>query len=709
MGEPRNKTANSKFWIALIIVLGFLCYSNIYKNEFLFDDLVVIVENDAVKNFPNLSGIFLTPSYTSQNESDGFESYRPVTTLSFAANYALHGISPGGYHLVDVLIHITNSLIIYMLFSALFQRRLVAGIIAILFAVHPVNTEAVTGLFGRADTLGALFVLLGLFTYMKAWQFSSEKRILLLFVSAMCLVAGLASKESAACLILLMIVYEVCFNYFPLKKIRQADTRIIIGKIITLALFLFITFVYIFWWRPSVTGQFGDLVMADGIRPPGLLHNWPIIWRLTAFKAFAYYMKLLFWPLVLSGDYLYNQIPLTNQISDPLVFTGLILFLGFFCLGLLALIKGYKEIAFGILFFYAAFAPVSNLVIPIGALVGERLLYLPSLGFCIVIALLFEYLLNFLKRKTSIGKARAVVTTVFVVVIVAYGSRTFARNFDWKNPYIFFNKTSQTSPNSAVSHYSTAVAYLRMIEDSRFIKRWMNPKEAQKLREEKDKGRSLLIQSGLGSISKALIITEDYPNAKYLSIYGTLLAFSGRFEQAKSVLEDAIQRNRNLIEAKINLGVLYIRLASKSKEKGSKASTIKKGYLTESVKYLKEVEIQKAGLEEKPVRIAEVYFNLSIAQEKLGHYDEALENINNALLWLDTAIQRTGEGQFLQGRFYLIKANILMGKKDYDGAITALVKAKQSGFPQFRRYVTRMRQLRPLHKHPGFKKLIAQE
>jgi tetratricopeptide (TPR) repeat protein len=695
----------TKIWILLIIAINLLCYSNIYKNEFLFDDLPVITENGATVPPVNFSKIFLTPSWWAEKES--VRGYRPITTLSFALNRAIHGTKIEGYHFVNVLIHVASSLLIYFLILTLFNRKLLAGIISLLFTTHPIHTEAVTGIFGRADELVAFFVLLALWCYIKAWQLSLRKGVFLLGLSSICLLAGLGSKESTACFVLIVIVYEICFNFFPLSKISEADKKIIIAKGVISGIFLLIILGYILGWRPYVTGQFGDFIIAEGYRPPGLLHNWPIIWRLTAFVAFAYYIKLLFWPVVLSGDYLFNQIPLTDQISDPLVFTGLILFVGFLCLGFCALVKGYVGIAFGIFLLYAAYIPMSNLFIPVGVLVGERLFYLPSLGFCIVIGLIFEYLFNMLKRKTTLNKAIAVTTSVFSVVIICYGSRAFARNFDWRNPYVFFKKTSQTSPNSAVSHYSTAVAYLKMTQESRYIERWMRPREIQKIRAEKDKGKRILIENGLKSISKALKITKEHPNMKYFNVYGALLTMAGRLEQAKDVFIMVIDKDPDLLEAKVALGCIYMRLASEAgKKKNAQSKKIIYDYLTESVRYLQEAETHKEVLSETPMRMAEVYLNLSIAHARLGKYDDAMAYINNAFLWINKSIERMGEGQFLIGRLYVIKAGILTDKRDYEGAIDALIRAKQAGFPQLQRYIMRMKQLKPLHKHPKFQKLI---
>lgn len=189
--------SRSTVWIILIVVCTIFCYSNIYKNEFLFDDLPAITENNATKDPADFSKIFLTPSWWAQKES--LRGYRPLTTFSFALNRAIHGTSVEGYHFVNLLIHLANSLLIYFLVLTLFKQKLASGIISLLFAIHPVHTEAVTGLFARADELAAFFVLLAFWSYIKAWHVNLRKGVFLLGVSLISLLAGLASKERAAC------------------------------------------------------------------------------------------------------------------------------------------------------------------------------------------------------------------------------------------------------------------------------------------------------------------------------------------------------------------------------------------------------------------------------------------------------------------------------------------------------------------------------
>jgi tetratricopeptide (TPR) repeat protein len=246
-----------------------------------------------------------------------------------------------------------------------------------------------------------------------------------------------------------------------------------------------------------------------------------------------------------------------------------------------------------------------------------------------------------------------------------------------------------------------------MVEDRRYIEKWMSSEDIQTLKSEKDGGRRTLIANGLTSVSRALEITKERPpNPKYLNVYGALLAMSGRLEEAKDVLQKVVLKRPDMLDAKITLGAIFMRLSSKVGKKGTKNTKKAQEYLISSKMLLQEVENRKTTMLGTPSRIAEVYFNLAIVNQKLGSYDEALDHINNAFLWLDRSTKKTASGKFLFGRFYLIKASILADVKNYDAAIDALFKAKQSGFPRFQHYLKGMRQFRPLRGHPRFKELI---
>ena len=696
-----DSLVSSKIWLVLILSITCLTYINIFQNTFLFDDLPAITENKATAPPLDLRDIFLTPSWWTEHESDSMRGYRPVTTLSFALNRLISGLNPFGFHAANLLIHLANCVLIFVLLSRLVGSIPLAGLTAVLFGVHPLHTEVVAGIVTRADGLAALFVLLALWAYIQAWtRPSPHSKTILILLSLILFGAGLGSKESAVCLIPLLIVYELCLS-LPSKERTTPIAPFLLRRSAVIVLFVIVGLVYIFWWRPMVTGQFGDLAIASGASPAGLLHNRPLIWRITAFKAFAIYVKLLVWPVKLSGDYLFNQVPLAKSFSDTQALLGACLFAGGLLASLILAIKKKWALAFGLLFVYAAYLPVSNLLIPIGVLVGERLMYLPSLGFCLLLACLILFLLNRASGLKPFGPPAVVFLAV--ALISAYSLRSYARNADWKNPYIFFEKTAQTSPSSAVAHYSAAVAAMKMVEDQRYIHEWLNDSHIQAFKKNNSTVSAALAQKGLTHIQKAIRITKDQPRADYFSVYGSLLAMIGQLDKAYAVLEKTVRLDPHMAGARLNLGVVCLKLASRAKQSGSVGNT---DYLNKALSHLEFFQANQARMTMEPIKWVQVHFNLAIVQQKAGKLDSAERNINQSLNWLDKAVSQTGKGSFMYGRLYMIQASILAEQHKIAQSLASLEKAKESQFPYFKRYAKNMKSFRVLKDEPQYRKLL---
>ena len=134
-------------FILLILTIG--VYSNTLKNGFVFDDYFIIIDNIFIKDWKNLSGL-LSKDYFSRS---GEATYRPVVTLSYFVDYSLWGLKPYGYHLTNVLIHSVNAVLVFLFVLLLIKGRRAAFLAALLFAVHPVLTEAVNAISLREDLL----------------------------------------------------------------------------------------------------------------------------------------------------------------------------------------------------------------------------------------------------------------------------------------------------------------------------------------------------------------------------------------------------------------------------------------------------------------------------------------------------------------------------------------------------------------------------
>lgn len=194
------------FAVMLLAAVIIISYSNTFSSSFQFDDTQQIVENRQIRSLANLPGIL--------------RGQRGVTVATFAFNYAMGGLNTWGWHVVNTAIHIANSaLVMFFISSALFASGMGAAIskrlsffVALIFALHPVQTQAVTYIVQRMESLSALFYLLALILFIKSGQTQAQfKRYLLYAVTALSYVLAFYSKESALTLPAAILLYDFYF------------------------------------------------------------------------------------------------------------------------------------------------------------------------------------------------------------------------------------------------------------------------------------------------------------------------------------------------------------------------------------------------------------------------------------------------------------------------------------------------------------------
>ena len=184
------KPANRKWYIflAVALVISAVSYGNSLRNEFVFDDILVIVENPGIRGIqkiPHLLGI-----------NTGRISYRPMRMVSYALDYTLNenlwhyfggykdykGLNPLGYHISNIIFHLVTSLLVFLIVYLLSRNYRVAFLASVLFALHPVHTDSVTYLSGRRDILCALFYLAGFYCFLRYRQSSRPMFIIATFI-----------------------------------------------------------------------------------------------------------------------------------------------------------------------------------------------------------------------------------------------------------------------------------------------------------------------------------------------------------------------------------------------------------------------------------------------------------------------------------------------------------------------------------------------
>ncbi|HEY1341791.1 MAG TPA: hypothetical protein VGF59_29970, partial [Bryobacteraceae bacterium] len=438
-----------------------LAYSNSFTTPLLFDSNSAIVADPRVwsATSENVRAI-VSEDYWYRDRSSGL--YRPLTKLSYLFNYAVlgSGTNPGSYHLVNFLLHLANVTFVYLLVSRLPNvgrtpssapdprsglsspskkadegvgrgplgppHSILGAATAALWGVHPVLTESVTNVVGRADLLATFGVLAGLLCYIR----SASARIWLLPLSAAAAI-GIFSKESAVVLLAAMVLYDVAFGGASWRRRVEGYAAAVVP------------FLLYFYLRSRVQAGLIDTNIAAFVQNPlAGADFWTA--RVTAIGVIGRLMLLVLWPARLSVDYSYNQIPLVTGAWALLASVAV-------CVAALAAFVCYRRSRrafFFLAFAAAALVPTSNLLIPIGTIMAERFLYVPSIGLiaCLVLAL------------GSWPAARRRLPAIAGVLALALGARTWARNLDWTNGARLWTSAVEACPNSYMTHLALASA-----------------------------------------------------------------------------------------------------------------------------------------------------------------------------------------------------------------------------------------------------------
>lgn len=424
-------------------LLGAALYLNTAGNDFVFDDLDVVARNPAARDPSELRTIAMSHYWAGARPEGNL--YRPLTIWSFALNHAVTGPGPAGYHVTNALLHGGVSALASLLAAALGIGTGGALVTGLLFAAHPVHVEAVAPVVGRSEILAALGALGAWLLHLAAAgplrpegpAPAAGARRLRAAASAALFAAALLSKEHAAVLPALALAADASLG-------GRARLRRTLPSLLLLAAVLG-TWLAV---RAAVVGG------ASGEAAAGVFDGVGAAERiLTAVGVLGRYLVLTVVPWRLSADYSFHQIPLVASPSDPLVLASAAAHLLLAGAGI-ALAARRRISGVALLVYLGALFPVSNLAFSIGTVMAERLLYLPSVGACLLPAALAADFPRLLRRRG----ARRAAAAVLGAVIVLFGARVVVRNADWRDALTLFTATAAASPRSAKAHYNLGVA-----------------------------------------------------------------------------------------------------------------------------------------------------------------------------------------------------------------------------------------------------------
>lgn len=436
----RRRDRSTLWAIVLLVGATWAVYLNSLNNQFLFDDVQIIVE----AQYSNPQGL-LSPLFKLVK---GVPSYRPLRSASYAFDYALSGLNPIGYHLSNVAYHTLSSLAVFLIAQMIFGTIRPALVTALLFAVHPIQTDSVTYLSGRRDVLSGLFVLAGFYAFLRYRV--TGKRGYLIGLSVSFLFAFF-SKESGIILPLLCFAHDTFERSNFTQRVRGDSTirRLLAGmrtaidesRWVYLSLF-------------AGTGLFAFYVLFLVRGTWQRAYHGGSLWftLLTDARIFVHYLKQLVFPITLNADYSYNAFPVTVSWTDQQALIAILILFGI-GVGCGLALTWRPLVTLGGLWFFLALLPVAQ-IIPHHEMMAEHYLYVPSFGFFLAVVAIVDPLFEPHRFKR-------LAYSVAAAVLVLLSLRTIWRNTDWKDELTLWQKTVQVAPDAARARNNLGAALLR--------------------------------------------------------------------------------------------------------------------------------------------------------------------------------------------------------------------------------------------------------
>src|SRR3989338_3376621 len=399
--------------LILAAVIAFLIIGNGLGGYFVFDDTAVVKNRGDLKDSSYFLNLFVSPYHQNMPKTG---LYRPFTMASYAINHYLGG-SAFGFHLVNILIHAFNSFLVFWLVSYFLKSRVMAYVSFFLFLTHPIHTEAVTSIVGRAELLAFFWSILTIYFFTKKYKLLAGLSFLL----------ALWSKETALMILPILLYLDRYFRLIHMQGLALEVDKSAARRLLFLAIPLGIYSIF----RYITLGKyfFGDAtttIVENQLKFVGFFER-----IFTALKVLAMYVWRLIWPIHLSADYSYQRISVAGNILKSWeALLGAVILVGLVYLAVLfRKAVSNQTLGFGAVLFLFPYLMISNLIQPVGTIMGERLMYFPSLGFVVLLAWL---LVRFLKSaRLNLFKDPRLSLKVFYVLLVAivgfYGVRTVIR------------------------------------------------------------------------------------------------------------------------------------------------------------------------------------------------------------------------------------------------------------------------------------------
>ena len=496
---------NSFYVYVFLTLLIFTAYFSSLFGPFIWDDKYHIISNPGIKGgWDSVINAFNPEKWTLTAENETSKSFfRPIHTLHFILDYRLWGLDPFGYHLSNTLLHLFNTFFLYVISLKILENKRVSIIGAALFAVHPVHTESITFISARLDLLCGFFLLASFYFFINysTSKTSSDapsndrsilpREYIFYILSLLSFILSLLSKEMAVTFPVILLVYNYLHEGKNIKWILP---------------YFGLLCIYILF----------RIFGVEAFLTQHRLQNDLFTVFFTAAVAVLDYMRLLLLPYSLKA---YYTLIWYNAFDFKVIVAVLFLIISMIAM-LWLWMKGEKTLLFLLVWPFLTLIPVLN----IGSLgefaIAERYLYIPSIGFCVLVG---AVLLRLVEEK----KWRKVVIPMSFAVIVVFTGITIDRNRVWADEVTFYQELVKVAPDSALPHANLGIAY----RNSGYLDKAINEYE------------------------KAVQLAKG--NHKLHKILGVLYSKKGYFEKAIAALEKAVALKQDYFEAYNHLGIAY--------------------------------------------------------------------------------------------------------------------------------------------------------
>ena len=561
--------------IALVIVTVFSPY---LKNDFSWDDKYLVTNNPHIKDWSFVTKIFRGQLYEGDDLHSNF--YRPLQTVSLMADYSIWKMNPFGYHFTSLMLHMLNAALVYVIIYAIAFSPHIAFFTALLFGIAPAISGITFYIPARSDLLMGLFMFLSIIFFIK---YRRENNKIFYVVSVSAFILSLLCKEMAVALLLLLalIAYREKVSY-----------KYLLPHACVLSLYIFL--------------RMTALNFAKGLNPvidmsfPATVPLWNRI--LTDFKVILLYIRVILFPFDLHMDWFVK--PAKNIFEPGILFSALALIF------LIILIKRISRknslILFGALWFLLGLLPVLN-IYPVSVFFGEGWLYLPSIGFFIMICVIFNDIV-----KPRIGKLLSgILVTLFFIYCVFF---TMSYGKVWKDSISLFSNVLKYEKNSPFIHFTynnLGMAYYDKGNFEKAVEYYKRSIQSEPGYFEPYNNLAVTyvtIKRPVAAISffkKAIRLKKNYTPAYYnLGHVYDIIGFRAR---AMEFTKEALKIDSRCYKAYCNLGYIY-------SEKGDQARAMES--------FRKAVSIREEDYEARYC-LANLYM-------KDGKYREALDEYNAA-------------------------------------------------------------------------------